>query len=116
MYIPKKYGQSKSNQCPFCNKNAVTENKQSVPVCTGHKDNLIPDQKCICGSWLELMSGKFGPYFNCMKCGSINFNKITLNIPKAIINKTFSQSKTPNAPTTPKKELIVRSDDPRFFS
>jgi hypothetical protein len=75
MYIPKKYGQSKVDACPFCQKQAVTKNKQGLNVCIAHKDSALPDVKCVCGSYLELKTGKFGPYFNCINCGNINLNK-----------------------------------------
>jgi len=76
MYVRKVYGQSKLEVCPFCNKRALAKNQQGVPVCSEHKENLIPDQKCACGNYLELRSGKWGPYFNCLNCGNINFKKI----------------------------------------
>ncbi len=74
MWIPKRYGQSRVDKCPFCERQAVTQNKQGVPVCNMHKDKSL-DLKCICGGWLDVCSGKFGPYFHCMNCGNINFRK-----------------------------------------
>lgn len=76
MYIPKRYGQSKIENCPFCGKTSVTKNKQDIPVCTAHKDAQLDDLKCICGEWLDLCSGKWGPYFRCMKCGNVSFKKV----------------------------------------
>jgi hypothetical protein len=75
MYIPKRYGQSKVDSCPFCTKQATVQNKQGIPVCQSHKDQNLDNLKCICGSFLEVKSGKFGPYFYCFKCGNINFRK-----------------------------------------
>jgi len=75
MYIPKRYGQSKRTDCPFCGKIATTQNKQKLPVCSDHKTVSLDEFKCMCGKYLELKSGKWGPYFNCMNCGNINFNK-----------------------------------------
>jgi hypothetical protein len=75
MRIPKRYGQSKTDNCPFCGKRAITNNSQQVPVCIHHKDYLLSDLKCQCGDWLDVMSGKYGPFFNCLKCGNISFTR-----------------------------------------
>ena len=75
MYIPKKYGQSKIQNCPFCGKTAVSQNSQGIPVCANHKSEKLDNFKCACGEYLEVRSGKFGPYFYCMNCGNINFKK-----------------------------------------
>jgi len=75
MRIPKRYGQSRVNNCPFCGKISVTKNKQGVPVCIDHKEEMLKDLKCVCGEWLDVQEGKWGPYFRCMNCGNINFNK-----------------------------------------
>lgn len=75
MYIPKRYGQSKINNCPFCNRQATTKNCQGIPVCLQHKNTDMPDLKCLCGEYLDVMSGKYGPYFRCIRCGNMNFNK-----------------------------------------
>ncbi len=75
MRIPKKYGQYRIDKCPFCDKRAMTENKQGVPVCLDHKSRLINDFKCVCGGYLDVRKGKWGAYFNCFKCGNISFKK-----------------------------------------
>ncbi|MDP7180154.1 MAG: hypothetical protein QF824_02710 [Candidatus Woesearchaeota archaeon] len=75
MRIPKRYGQSRIDNCPFCEKVSTTKNKQGVPVCQNHKENVLKDLKCVCGEWLDLLEGKWGPYFKCINCGNINFNK-----------------------------------------
>ena len=75
MRIPKRYGQSKIPICPFCSKQAIAKNSQGLNVCQHHKEKKLPDIKCACGSYLELKTGKFGPYFNCINCGNINLNK-----------------------------------------
>ena len=87
MRIPKRYGQSKIAECPFCGKQAIAKNTQGLNVCQYHKDNNIPDIKCTCGSWLDLKSGKFGPYFICINCGNINLNK-GLEMMEILSNKT----------------------------
>ncbi len=75
----KVYGQSQVKSCIFCDKQATTKNKQGVLVCPKHKDQLVEDIKCQCGYWLELKSGKYGPYFSCLNCGNINFEKAMMN-------------------------------------
>ena len=75
MRFQKQYGYSKVDKCPFCGKQSVTKNEQGVPVCPKHSKKELLDLKCVCGSWLDLRIGKFGPYFECMKCGNINFNR-----------------------------------------
>jgi hypothetical protein len=71
----KVYGVSKIDLCPFCNKQSVTRNKQGVPVCNAHKESLVPDIKCVCGEYLELLSGKYGVFFKCINCGNISMKK-----------------------------------------
>ncbi len=69
------YGSYKIECCPFCDKQGTTKNAQGVPVCIEHKDKLLPEKKCSCGEYLEIRSGKWGPYFYCINCGNINFKK-----------------------------------------
>ena len=75
MRIPKRYGQSRIDNCPFCEKTATVKNSQGVPVCQRHRHSKLPDLKCVCGRWLELCTGKYGAYFRCINCGNINFRK-----------------------------------------
>jgi hypothetical protein len=75
MYIPKRYGESKVEKCPFCEKQGLVKNNQGLVVCTAHKETGIPEVKCVCGSYLDMKEGKFGPYFNCINCGNINLKK-----------------------------------------
>jgi len=114
MYIPKKYGQSKIDKCPFCQKQATFVNRQKVPVCTAHKEERLDDLKCVCGSVLEMLHGKFGVFFSCIKCGNMNLKKVLeFNVVKPKMNnKIFFQR---NEKTQTKKETMVRSDDPRYF-
>ncbi len=110
MFIPKKYGQSRVDKCPFCQKNAITMNRQDVPVCASHKEEVLPDLKCFCGSSLEIMHGKYGVFFSCMKCGNMNL--------KRVLEFNKLEPKAPNAKSAEKnlpKEITVRSDDPRYF-
>ncbi len=123
MYIPKRYGQSKIEKCPFCDKHATTSNSQGVPVCTDHKEELLDGLKCACGEYLEVRSGKFGAYFNCINCGNINMRKaLEINEtrtdakPKVIESpsekiESYKKSQAASRP----KETTVRSDDPDYF-
>ena len=109
MYIPKKYGESKRTNCPFCDKAATTHNAQQVPVCRLHKERELEDIKCFCGSYLALEIGKYGPYFSCVNCRNLSFSKglemrnLTVKSVEAVEKKSDTA------------EMIVRSDDPRFF-
>ncbi len=89
MYIPKQYGKSKIDNCPFCEEQAITMNKQKIPVCIQHSESKLGDMKCVCGEYLELKTGRYGIYFNCLRCGNINKKKI-FEINRIVdINKTF---------------------------
>ena len=101
MRYKKVYGQSKMNYCPFCDKQATTENKQGVPTCSQHKSQLL-DLKCACGSWLEVKKGKYGPFCICIECGIINLNKALE------INKNIKTKQTP-------KNIVVTSDELDFL-
>ena len=134
MYIPKRYGQSKIDNCPFCGKQATLLNSQGVPTCISHKEEQLENLKCACGSTLDLLTGKFGVFFSCMKCGNINFRKmLEFNVikPKMSISsdkisnqareiKSKFEPKTeqridPKSPYGGRKVTTIRSDDPRYF-
>ena len=121
MFIPKKYGQSKIDKCPFCDKQATAMSIQKVPVCPSHKEDSLDDLKCACGSTLDMLHGKFGVFFSCMKCGNMNLRKVLeLNTIKPKFkenNKTNYQKKDyqKTEQNQSKKEITVRSDDPRYF-
>ena len=122
MYIPKKYGQSKIDKCPFCQKTAIVKNSQDVPVCLAHKNDTIDELKCVCGETLDMLKGKYGVFFSCMKCGNMNLRKVlefnTIK-PRAEIKNpspTFKSADNLRVKTSnEKKEITVRSDDPRYF-
>lgn len=100
MRIPKKYGSYKVERCPFCDKQSTTSNSQGVPVCIKHKDSKLIDLKCQCGGWLDILNGKYGPFFNCFKCGNISFSR-GLEINENKIKKPVEENK---------KETIITSD------
>ena len=111
MYIPKKYGQSRIDKCPFCQKHATAINSQKIPVCPSHKNEMLDNLKCVCGSPLETLHGKFGVFFSCMRCGNMNMKKVLEfnEIKPKVKNENISQKKTLA------QEMTVRSDDPRYF-
>jgi len=138
MRLPKRYGQSKLEKCPFCGKTATAENDQGVSTCLEHKQEKLPDMKCACGDYLDIRKGKFGAFFTCMQCGAISMKKaLEMNpVPQVESRKvtiktsgvTFKHTskttgKTPadKAPSYrsmtsgPRPDEQVRSDDPRYF-
>jgi len=120
MYIPKRYGQSKIDKCPFCGKQAIAKNSQEVPVCQEHKDSSLKDLKCACGSYLDMKNGKFGVFFTCINCGIVNMKKaLEINegdLAKEPVYKTQTKTKSISKPAnSERKEITVSSDDPMFF-
>jgi hypothetical protein len=127
----KTYGEYKEVPCPFCGKRATSKNAQDIEVCPQHTQSVLEEIRCLCGSWLEQRSGKFGPYFHCMKCGNINFAKgmefkdlqpkknlssPTTPLSSSSRSSTHSSPKSdPSRPRYEKKEITIRSDDPRYF-
>jgi len=115
MRIPKKYGQSRKDTCPFCQRQATTENTQKIPVCTAHKNTKLNEMKCLCGEPLDIRSGKYGVYFNCITCGNINAKKVFET------NIVTNNSSSPKTKPLKKKRIFfprtetITSDDPRYF-
>ena len=104
MRIPKRYGESKKQECPFCGKLATAKNAQGIPVCFSHKNATMDDFKCICGKWLEVRTGKFGPYFHCINCGNINWNR---GLEMNSFNKHEATKKEEKRP----KAITIKSDE-----
>jgi hypothetical protein len=133
MYIPKRYGESKVEACPFCGASAYTKNKQGLAVCADHKHTELNNLKCLCGSWLDMREGKFGMFFICEKCGTRNLRQALEMNPQVLGSATrkpasTSQFAPPVASATKTqrearknaykdengRDIYVRSDDPRF--
>ena len=110
MYIPKRYGQSKIDLCPFCKKSATTKNSQQVPVCYAHKASILPDLTCFCGDYLDLKDGQFGVYFSCTNCGNINLRK-ALEMNPELGKEPKKEEKTESKTNQDKKEITITSDD-----
>ncbi|MGV8172384.1 MAG: hypothetical protein ACP5OA_06860 [Candidatus Woesearchaeota archaeon] len=128
MYIPKRYGESRVENCPFCSKQAIIKNPQGIPVCLSHKTQKIPEMKCSCGGHLMIQEGKFGAFFNCIKCGNMNLKKVLDMNSERINSKDITVKNNRNTTIRPsttkitrKKEKskqrneTIRSDDPRYF-
>lgn len=118
----KSYGQSKIATCPFCGKNALSKNKEGIPVCIDHKTETLPDLKCICGEYLDLRFSKFGPFFTCMNCGTVSFAKaMDMNPPIKPKNKVIPKEDKPKPKTTEfqkfssEGETMITSDDVDLF-
>ncbi len=73
--IPKRWGEYQVKYCAFCGRMATQKNVTGVEVCYQHIKSVFEDITCTCGSWLEQRAGKFGAYFNCLKCGNVSFAK-----------------------------------------
>lgn len=113
----KVYGSYREDACPFCGKQGTSKNKQGVPTCPQHKEQYL-DLKCLCGEWLDILEGKYGPYGKCIKCGNINFKRALENNPKPTPKN--AEPKQPDE--IPKKvikkqptEIEITSDDPDYF-
>ncbi len=114
-YIPKRYGESKVDKCPFCLQSAFLTNGQGIPVCKTHKDAEMGEMKCICGEPLDMRTGKFGVFFTCISCGPMNMRKVLeintvkdVSMHSAVREHQAKQQKQ-------QKTMTVRSDDPRYF-
>lgn len=114
MFRKKEFGNYTVYSCPFCSKTATIKNPQGVPVCVKHKEETLNELKCVCGETLEILEGKWGPYFRCFRCGNLSFNKgISMNqiMPKTQ-KKVFSDK--PKV-VEKKKEVTIRSDELDFI-
>ncbi|MBS3127948.1 hypothetical protein J4410_02290 [Candidatus Woesearchaeota archaeon] len=118
MFIPKKYGKSKVEKCPFCDQQAITFNKQGLIVCRNHISALLGEMKCVCGKFADLKTGKWGVYFSCLSCGNVNAKKI-FEINNVINLNGKNENKSPENIIQKRKnptEITIRSDDPRYFN
>ncbi len=124
MRIPKRYGESRVDRCPFCERMATTKNPQDIPVCESHKKRNLTDLRCACGEYLDPASGKWGPYFRCLNCGNISFSK-GLEMNERALKREEASTDNRKAPQSEptrgqhrkeeRKEIVIRSDDPDYF-
>jgi hypothetical protein len=115
----KVYGQSKVEQCPFCDKTALSVNSQGIPVCQDHKKEHL-NIKCLCGSWLDVKKSKWGPFFVCGNCGPVSLKK-GLEIASMggkvayKVQKSSAKDPLPDKSEPRPKEMTVRSDELDFI-
>ena len=114
MRIPKKYGQSKVDLCPFCKQQAVIRNSQGIPVCNKHKEKKLGDATCACGATLELRIGKFGAYFHCINCGNISWSK-AMSVNDFSEEKSNLEKRERIPVKKDSKETIIRADELDFL-
>lgn len=116
--LKKQYGNYKVLTCSFCARTATQQTEQGVEVCHKHTHETVDEIKCTCGSWLELRSGKFGPYFNCINCGNLNYQKgmeikeITMRNSSKEPVKTESQKVSEHRKS---REITISTNDPQYF-
>jgi hypothetical protein len=104
----KSYGSYKTDICPFCGKASYAINRAKIPVCNDHKDTDYPAIRCICGKWLDVLTGKFGTYCNCVNCGNINLSEALANQVLAKEGAVVKQNKLTQ------KENLAEKDITRF--
>ncbi|RME77885.1 hypothetical protein D6774_03040 [Candidatus Woesearchaeota archaeon] len=74
-------------KCVICSEGSIAFNAQGMPVCKTHKDFVCINLECpTCGGFLDAMRGKYGTFFNCMKCGNFSLLKL-----KAVKNLFFEK-------------------------
>lgn len=122
----KTYGSYKTTTCPFCSRTATHKNEQGLDVCHLHTRRNLEEIKCTCSSWLELRAGKFGPYFNCINCGNLNYEKAIeiKRMTKVGLPDEFEEAKSEESNKIEqnkirhkkRKEITITSDDPNYFS
>src|SRR3989338_1540626 len=110
MHFRKRYGESRVDSCPFCGKQGVAKNLQGVPVCLAHKDEVLSDLKCACGSYVDVKSGKWGAYASCFRCGNVNLKKVLEMNPQQKV-KEKEQETQHQKKQEERKEVVVRSDE-----
>ncbi len=117
IYIPKRYGESKVDRCPFCDRQAFSKNDQDIPVCKEHVRRGLPPMKCMCGETMDMLQGKWGVFFSCIKHGNMNLRKALEMNPigpspesRAPASSSSSLRKTDAEPSE-RKEITVRSDE-----
>lgn len=112
---PKIYGQSKLSNCTFCGRTATQKTEAGLEVCYQHTKETLSEIKCLCGGWLEQCRGKFGPYFNCLRCGNINFRKGMEMKAMTAMKLSTPPKVQPPWPKFMPKETIITSRDVEYF-
>lgn len=87
----KEYGNYKTDTCPFCGSQAFIKNTVGISVCKNHKDTGHPAMKCPCGEWLDIVTGKYGTYGKCIRCGNVGLDKVIRVDPSTSDNKPLAK-------------------------
>lgn len=118
----KVYGKSKVVTCSFCGKIATHKSEQGLEVCHAHVGKKLDEIKCACGTWLEQRVGKFGPYFNCLNCGNLNYNKVMeikaltiKDIPKVEVQEGKKETRFKKEFREQPKEITITTNDVDYF-
>ena len=118
----KVYGKSKIVTCSFCGKTATHKSEQGLEVCHAHVGKKLGEIKCTCGTWLEQRVSKFGPYFNCLNCGNLNYNKameinaLTMkDIPKVEVQEGKKETRFKKEFRKQPKEITITANDVDYF-
>jgi hypothetical protein len=105
MHFSKRYGEYKVERCPFCKKQATSTNSDGMPVCYEHKNESMPLLKCMCGETLDMMTGKFGVFFKCIRCGIVRKNRaLEMNEKAFLVSDVNSSVKTSSSFSSSKRK------------
>jgi hypothetical protein len=112
----KVYGMSRTDNCPFCGKRALSMSKQGMPVCREHINSSL-ELKCACGKWLDMHTSKWGAFFTCTSCGNISMRKaLEMNPKPAVTEKKETEKAGFRKPIQRTAgEITVRSDELDFI-
>lgn len=116
MYLRKQYGESRIDGCPFCGKPSTCKNSQDVPVCVSHKNLKLDGLRCICGSFLDVLGGKWGPYCRCPNCGNVKFKRV-LEMNPNLLKQAEAPAAEKKEKAEPKKREVevIRSDELHLY-
>jgi len=114
MSFKKEYGKYQTDNCPFCGGIATQKNAQGIAVCRSHLQSQMEDRRCVCGKWLELCSGKYGPYFFCLNCGNVSLSK-GLKRGTAIKAEPLKEKPGLKSSLYEGKEIEITSRDAEYF-
>ncbi len=112
MYRRKQYGASQTPTCVFCGSSAYAKNTQGFVACADHKHAQVGACKCSCGEWLNELDGKYGKFFACPQCGTLNISKVKSLNPKSFVAQKKEEKKTPQRSIYGnKKNVVIKSTD-----
>lgn len=75
--FPKKYGEYKTDWCPYCGKKALSRNTLGLNVCKDHKETKEgPVFRTPKGDFIEIRPGKYGNYGQTMDGRNFSLKQI----------------------------------------